>query len=68
VNAILAAAGLPPVTKSIPHGVARFLGGGLELIHGAFGIESEPRMTRFLADELATAPWVEISAARPDIG
>jgi nucleoside-diphosphate-sugar epimerase len=67
VNAILAAAGLPPVTRSVPVGVARFMGGALELVHGALGLEGEPRMTRFLAGELSTAHWFDISAAKRDL-
>ena len=32
------------------------------------GIKSEPRMTRFVARELATAHWFDISAAKKDFG
>ncbi len=68
VNAILAAGGLPPVTRSIPHGLARFAGLVFEGAYGLLGLDGEPRMTRFLADELATAHWFDISAARRDLG
>jgi nucleoside-diphosphate-sugar epimerase len=68
VNSILAAGGLPPVTRSIPHGVARFAGLVFEGAYGLLGLEGEPRMTRFLADELATAHWFDISAAKRDLG
>jgi nucleoside-diphosphate-sugar epimerase len=67
VNAILAAGGLPPVTRSIPVGVARLAGRVLEAAHGVLGLEGEPRMTRFLADELGTAHWFDISAAKRDL-
>jgi len=67
INEILKAGGLPPVTRSIPHGVARFVGAVLEGVHGVLGLEGEPRMTRFVADELATAHWFDISAARRDL-
>jgi nucleoside-diphosphate-sugar epimerase len=33
-----------------------------------FKISGEPRMTRFLADELSTAHWFNISAAKKDLG
>lgn len=67
VNGILAAAGLPPVTRSVPVGVAKLMGGALEVVHGAFGLQGEPRMTRFLAGELSTAHWFDISAAKRDL-
>ena len=67
VNAILRAAQLPPVTRTVSHGLARFVGAGSELVYGLLGLESEPRMTRFLADELATAHWFDISAAKRDL-
>lgn len=68
INRILACAGVPPVTKSISPGLAYFAGSVYELIYGALGIKSEPRMTRFVARELSTAHWFNISAARRDFG
>lgn len=68
INRILAAAGLPPVTRRISRRTARMIGGVLECAYALFCIESEPRMTRFLADELATSHWFDISAARRELG
>lgn len=68
INRILAAAGLPPVTKSIPAPLAYAAGWLCENVYGLFGIESEPPMTRFVAGELATAHWFNIDAARRDLG
>jgi 2-alkyl-3-oxoalkanoate reductase len=68
VNRILDAAGLPPVTKSIPVGVAHALGLLLEGVYGLLRWQAEPPMTRFLARELSTAHWFDISAARRDLG
>ncbi len=68
VNLILAAGGVPPVTRRIPPGIAYGAGWLLEKLYDTFGIASEPRMTRFLARELATAHWFDISAARRDFG
>lgn len=68
VNKILAAAGLPPITKSVPPGVAYLAGGLLEGIYGLLGKKDEPMMTRFLARQLATAHWYDISAAKEDLG
>ena len=68
VNAILKAAGLNPVKRSIPHRMAWLIGALFEFTYKTFNISGEPQMTRFLADELATAHWFDISAARKDLG
>ena len=68
MNRILAAGGLPPVTRRIPPGFAYFLGAALETVYGLLGIENEPPMTRFVARQLSTAHWFDISAARRDLG
>jgi nucleoside-diphosphate-sugar epimerase len=68
VNRILATANLPPVTRSVSKGMALTAGWVLEGVHGLLGWQSEPLMTRFLARELSTAHWFDISAARRDLG
>ncbi len=67
-NGILAAAGLAPVTKRIPAPVAIALGGLAELVYAGLRIRSEPPLTRFVARQLSTAHWFDISAARRDLG
>jgi nucleoside-diphosphate-sugar epimerase len=68
VDRILAAAGIGPVKRTVPKGVAWSAGALLELAYGLFRIRSEPPMTRFVANELSTAHWFDISAARRDLG
>ncbi len=68
MDRILACAGLPPVTRSVSPRVAVAVGWALEMLHRLAGSEGEPRMTRFLARELATSHWFDISAARRDLG
>lgn len=68
VNRILAAGGKPPVTRSISPTAAYCIGAILELTYRAFRISGEPKMTRFVARELATAHWFDISAAKRDLG
>jgi nucleoside-diphosphate-sugar epimerase len=68
VNRILAAGGLPPVTRSIPPGVAYGVGVLCEALWGSLRLPGEPPMTRFVAHELATAHWFDLSAARRDFG
>ncbi len=68
VNAILEAAGLPPVTKRIPASVAWCVGALLELWYRLRGREDEPPLTRFAASQLSTAHWYALGAARRDLG
>ena len=68
VNNILSAAGLFPVQRSISRNTAWMIGATLEFVYKTFKISGEPRMTRFLADELSTAHWFDISAAKQDLG
>ncbi len=68
INRILAAADLPPVDRTIPTSLAFAAGAILELWHGVFRLAGEPRMTRFLARELSTAHWFDLTAARRDLG
>ena len=68
VNGILAAAGLPPCERSVSPRVAYVLGATLELVWHLLRREQEPPMTRFVASQLATAHWYDITAARRDLG
>jgi nucleoside-diphosphate-sugar epimerase len=68
VNHLLAAADLPPLTRSIPARVAWLVGLVFELVHRGLGLRAEPLMTRFLARELATSHWFDTTAARRDLG
>lgn len=68
VDNILTAAGLAPVQRSVPYEIAWIVGAFLEFVYKTFNIRGEPQMTRFLAEELATAHWFNISAARNDLG
>jgi nucleoside-diphosphate-sugar epimerase len=68
INRILRAAGLGPVTRSVPVRAAYAAGWFLETWYSLLHLEGEPPMTRFLARELATAHWFDISAARRDLG
>ncbi len=65
---IVQAAGLPAPTRSVPPGLAWAVGGLLEGVYGLFGVKAEPPMTRFVASQLSTAHWFDISAIRRDLG
>jgi nucleoside-diphosphate-sugar epimerase len=68
IGGILKAAGLGPVTRSVPSIVARGAGLILESAYRAFRLPGEPLMTRFLAEQLSTSHWFNIEAARRDLG
>lgn len=68
IDAILAAAGRRPVTGTISVGLAGTAGACLETVYRLLGLRGEPPMTRFLASELSTAHWFDITAARRDLG
>lgn len=68
VNALLAAVGAPQVQGSIPFGVAYGLGAVLEALWLGLRLKGEPPMTRFLAEQLSTTHWYDISATRRDFG
>jgi 2-alkyl-3-oxoalkanoate reductase len=68
VNRILAEAGLPPVNSHVPAPLAYAVGWAMEKVYGALGKTDEPLMTRFLAKELSTSHYFDISAAARDFG
>lgn len=68
VNKILAAGGVAPVTRSISPQAAYTIGTICEKIWGWLKLSGEPPMTRFVAKELATSHWFDISAAKRDFG
>lgn len=65
---MLACGGLPPVTRSISAGAANAVGAILEGLYAVLGRRDEPPMTRFVARQLSTAHWYDISAAKRDLG
>ena len=67
INGILKAGGLPPCDKSISPKAAYAVGAAMEFIWRMLGRTDEPMMTRFLARQLATAHWYDISAAGRDL-
>ena len=68
IDAILAAAGLPPVKGAISYKTAWTIGALMELFYRIFHLPGEPPMTRFLADAVAKSHWFDISAAKKDLG
>jgi nucleoside-diphosphate-sugar epimerase len=68
IDELLALAKLPPLKKSISYKAAWRVGAAMEAIYGVLGVSAEPRMTRFLAAQLATSHHFDVSAAKRDLG
>jgi|TARA_B110000046_G_scaffold172066_1_gene193484 nucleoside-diphosphate-sugar epimerase len=67
INKILATASLPPITKSINKHVAYCMGNIFECVYSIFKIKREPLMTRFIAMQLSTSHWFDLTAAKRDL-
>ena len=68
VNGILGAAGVAPVTRSISPRRAWLAGAVLEGAFRLAGAKSEPPLTRFVARQLATEHFFDLTAAKRDLG
>jgi nucleoside-diphosphate-sugar epimerase len=66
VNALLAAAGAPPVTKTLPFPVAYAIGAACEAAWTVLPLKGEPPLTRFLAEQLSTTHWYDMAPATRD--
>ena len=65
---ILAAAGAGPAVKRVPYGPAYAAAAAMEIFWRLAEIKTEPPLTRFVVQQLTTAHWFNISAARRDLG
>lgn len=68
INMILSAAGTGPAVKRIPYAPAYAAAAALEAFWRLAGMKTEPPLTRFVLQQLTTAHWFNISAARRDLG
>jgi 2-alkyl-3-oxoalkanoate reductase len=68
INEVLKKTNRVPVSRSISYRTASRLGCFLEGIYNWANIKKEPPMTRFLASQLATSHYFNISRARKDLG
>ena len=66
INNLLSRLGISVVSRKISYSNAMRLGTFLELVYGVLGLKSEPPMTRFLASQLATSHYFDISKAKKD--
>ena len=68
VNAVFSELGKTPITRQISAKTAARIGGILEWLWRTFGISGEPPMTRFVAGQLSTDHYYDLSAAINDFG
>lgn len=68
ISKIVSTQGYPPIQRTIPYWLPYVGAGVLEAIYGAFHIQQDPPLTRFLVRQLSKSRWFNISAARRDLG
>jgi len=68
INELFAEMAVPTIQASLSETFAYRLGGALELFYAAIGSKKEPRMTRFLAEQLAKSHYFSIANAQKDLG
>ena len=67
LNRILACKNIKPINKRVPAKVAYAVGTLLEWIYIALRKEEEPMMTRFVAKQLSTSHYFNITAAKTEL-
>jgi nucleoside-diphosphate-sugar epimerase len=68
INGLFVRLGIPAVDEAIAFPLAYGVGSVLEILHSVFRPSEEPRMTRFLAEQLAKSHYFSIAQAKSDLG
>ncbi len=68
INGLFKDVGIPVVERRVPFLIAYGAGGILEILHKRLSPDTEPKMTRFLAEQLAKSHYFSIEKARKDLG
>ena len=68
INELFASMAIPAIQSSLSETAAYLLGGILELLYTVGRTNNEPRMTRFLSEQLAKSHYFCIANARKDLG
>ena len=68
INDLFSRLSIPPVRKCVSFKKAYLAGRFLECVYTFFRIKQEPRMTRFLAEQLAKSHWFSIQKANDELG
>jgi nucleoside-diphosphate-sugar epimerase len=67
INRILARLGRPPVKKRVSYPLAYATGAVMETAYRLLGLDAEPPMTRFVAQQLAMSHYFDIGKARREL-
>ena len=68
INELFSRLEVQPVTKTVSAATAYRLGMVMEMVYALLRLRQEPRMTRFLAEQLAKSHYFSIERARRDLG
>lgn len=68
IGELYSAMDVPLIARKVSFPVAYRVGGVLEMFYTLFSIENEPKMTRFLAEQLAKSHYFSIENANKDLG
>lgn len=68
INELFGRLDIPLVTQKVPFPIAYRAGWLMEKFYGLTGREDEPKMTRFLAEQLAKSHWFSVDKARRILG
>lgn len=68
ITRLLAAVGVHVTIRAVPLGLANAMAGACEAIWSVLPLKSEPPVTRFAIEQLATAHWFNTAAAKRDFG
>ena len=68
INELFGRLAVPEVTQQMSLGKARVIGWLLEKVYATLQLEQEPRMTRFLAEQLALSHWFSKNNAATVLG
>ncbi len=68
INELLGGLGIASVEKKVSLRTASSAGAVMEMLWRVLPLKGEPPMTRFMAKEMATDHWFDLSAARRDLG
>lgn len=68
INDVVSRAGLPRIERAVSAAMAWRIGGVLESAWRFLRLRGEPPMTRFMAAQLSTSHWYDVSAAARDFG
>ena len=68
LNSLLETLQYPKITKKISARMAYRVGSILEWVWKCFGLSGEPMMTRFVAKQLSSSHYYDLSAAKTDFG